>query len=477
MHILLTSSKSSLRKQQASAFFIVGTVVLICCLCGILSRPVTFLAYLWPVNAVLLGLFLRFKYLKIWGGWLGAFSGYMLADLGTGSSLQLTFILTLANLINVTVSLFLIQLWKLNYRNYNQGFTFLYLFLICALGGSLVSALFAIATVPYLSDTFMSTQRLWVDFGMWWAGEIVNYITILPIILFFPTLNELGKKFKSIRLNQFRLAKLLPLIAIVISVTFTHIFFGPGALLYPLAALIWAALTYPIFTVALINSIVCLVTYHSLTYFYLSHSSSAYLTTTISVRIGLCMLGLAPLILCIITSNRRELYKKVLHMANHDSLTNTINRRHLFEKGERYLSEAKSHAVSLIMLDLDHFKRMNDQYGHHVGDLVLKHFSQLVEDNIRTNELFARVGGEEFLILMMNTTLQETQAIAERIRIKTELTPMQLPEGDLLFITTSIGIAHHSLPTELSLQHIINQADHALYRSKALGRNQITIAS
>ena len=477
MHILLTSSKSSLRKQQASAFFIVGTVVLICCLCGILSRPVTFLAYLWPVNAVLLGLFLRFKYLKIWGGWLGAFSGYMLADLGTGSSLQLTFILTLANLINVTVSLFLIQLWKLNYRNYNQGFTFLYLFLICALGGSLVSALFAIATVPYLSDTFMSTQRLWIDFGMWWAGEIVNYITILPIILFFPTLNEIGKKFKSIRLNQFRLAKLLPLIAIVISVTFTHIFFGPGALLYPLAALIWAALTYPIFTVALINSIVCLVTYHSLTYFYLSHSSSAYLTTTISVRIGLCMLGLAPLILCIITSNRRELYKKVLHMANHDSLTNTINRRHLFEKGERYLSEAKSHAVSLIMLDLDHFKRMNDQYGHHVGDLVLKHFSQLVEDNIRTNELFARVGGEEFLILMMNTTLQETQAIAERIRIKTELTPMQLPEGDLLFITTSIGIAHHSLPTELSLQHIINQADHALYRSKALGRNQITIAS
>lgn len=477
MHILLTSSKSSSRQQQASAFFIVGTVVLICCLCGILSRPVTFLAYLWPVNAVLLGLFLRFKHLKIWGGWLGAFSGYMLADLVTGSSLQLTFILTLANLINVTVSLFLIQFWKLNYRNYNQGFTFLYLFIICALGGSLVSALFAIATVPYLSDTFMSTQRLWIDFGMWWAGEIVNYITILPIILFFPTLNEIGKKFKSIRLNQFRLAKLLPLIAIVISVTFTHIFFGPGALLYPLAALIWAALTYPIFTVALINSIVCLVTYHSLTYFYLSHSSSAYLTTTISVRIGLCMLGLAPLILCIITSNRRKLYKKVLHMANHDSLTNTINRRHLFEKGERYLSEAKSHAVSLIMLDLDHFKRMNDQYGHHVGDLVLKHFSQLVEDNIRTNELFARVGGEEFLILMMNTTLQETQAIAERIRIKTELTPMQLPEGDLLFITTSIGIAHHSLPTELSLQHIINQADHALYRSKALGRNQITIAS
>ncbi|MFH7767002.1 diguanylate cyclase [Acinetobacter sp. BSP-28] len=475
--MLLTSSKSSSRQQQVNAFFILGAVVLICCLCGILSRPVTFSAYLWPANAVLLGLFLRFKHLNIWGGWLGAFSGYMLADLVTGSSFQLTFILTLANLVNVTVSLFFIRLWKLNYRNYNQGFTFLYLFIICALGGCLASALFAIATVPYVSDTFMSTQRLGIDFGMWWAGEIVNCITMLPIILFFPTRTEMGQKLKNMRLNQFRLGRLLPLIAIVISVTFTHIFFGPGALLYPLAALIWAALSYPIFTVALLNSIVCLVTYHSLTYFYLSNSSSAYLTTTISVRIGLCMLGLAPLILCIITSNRRELYKKVLHLANHDSLTNTINRRHLFEKGEQYLSEAKSHSVSLILLDLDHFKKMNDQYGHHIGDLVLKHFSQLVEDNIRSNELFARIGGEEFLILMMNTSLQETQAIAERIRIKTELTPMQLPEGDLLFITTSIGIAYQSLPTELSLQHIINQADHALYRSKALGRNQITIAS
>jgi diguanylate cyclase (GGDEF)-like protein len=477
LHTLLTLSKLSSLRQHAPAFFIIGAVVLICCLCGILSRPVTFLAYLWPANAVLLGLFLRFKHLRILGGWLGAFSGYMLADLLTGNFLLLTFVLSLANLINVIISLFLIQYWKLNYRNYNQGFTFLYLFTICALGGCLASALFAITTVPYLSNTFMSTQRLGVDFGMWWAGEIVNCITILPIILFFPTLKEVGKYFKNIKLNQFHWTKLLPLIAIVLSVTFTHIFTGPGALLYPLAALTWAALSYPIFIVAVINSIVCLVTYHSLTYFYLSDSSSAYLSTTISVRIGLCMLGFTPLVLCIITSNRRELYKKVLYLANHDSLTNTINRRHLFEKGERYLSEAKSHSVSLVMLDLDHFKRMNDQYGHHTGDLVLKHFSQLVEDNIRSNELFARVGGEEFLILMMNTTLQETQAIAERIRNKIELTPMQLPQGDLLFITTSIGITHQSLPTELSLQNIINLADRALYRSKALGRNQITIAS
>ena len=477
MHSLLTSSQLSWLRKQAPAFFIIGTVVLLCCLCGILSRPANYLAYLWPANAVLLGLFLRFKYLKTWSGWLGAFSGYMLADLLTGNFFQLTFVLTLANLINVAVSLFCIHFWKLNYRNYNQGFTFLYLFTICALGGCLASALFAVATVPYLSNTFMSTQRLGIDFGMWWAGEIVNCITILPIILFFPSCKKVGKFLKNIRLNQFQLNKLLPLIAIVISVTFTHIFSGPGALLYPLAALIWAALSYPIFVVAIINSIVCMVAYHSLTYFYLSNSSSAYLSTTISVRIGLCMLGFAPLVLCIITSNRRELYKKVLYLANHDSLTNTINRRHLFEKGERYLSEAKSHSVSLIMLDLDHFKRMNDQYGHHTGDLVLKHFSQLVEDNIRSNELFARVGGEEFLILMMNTTLQETQAIAERIRNKIELTPMQLPQGDLLFITTSIGITHQPLPTELSLQHIINLADRALYRSKALGRNQITIAS
>ncbi|WP_174560753.1 GGDEF domain-containing protein [Acinetobacter bouvetii] len=476
--MLLTSSRSISAQQQLHAFFITASIIFICCLCGILTRPVTYLAYLWPANAVLLGLFLRYNHLKVSGGWLGAFTGYMLADLVTGNHFQLTFILTLSNLINVIVSLFFIRYWKLNYRNYNQGFTFLYLFTICALGGCLASALFAVSTIPYMPNTFMSTQRLGIDFGMWWAGEIVNCITILPLILFLPTtIEEVRKNFKQISLRKLDYTKFLPLLAILISVSFTHVFVGPGALLYPLAALIWAALSYPIFTVAIINSIVCLVTYHSLTDFYLLDSSNAYLTTTISVRIGLCMLGFAPLILCIITSNRRELYKKVLRLANYDSLTNTLNRRHFFEQGEKYLLDQKNNSISLIMFDLDHFKKMNDQYGHHVGDLLLQHFSQFVQDNIRTNELFARVGGEEFLILIMNTTLQESHAIAERIRLKAELTPMRLNQDELLFITTSIGITHHSLPTEVSLQNMINQADQALYQSKTLGRNRISIAS
>lgn len=189
------------------------------------------------------------------------------------------------------------------------------------------------------------------------------------------------------------------------------------------------------------------------------------------------MLGFAPLILCIITSNRQLLYQQMLHLANHDSLTNTINRRYFFEKGEKYLSDQKNKSVSLIMLDLDHFKNLNDRYGHYVGDLMLQHFSNVVKENIRTGDLFARIGGEEFMILILNSSIEETQEMAEHIRIATKSTPMQLEQQDLLFITTSIGIAYQTLPTQANLQQLINDADHALYQSKSSGRNQVSVAS
>lgn len=477
LQTIIRPSRSASVQQQANAFLILCTVIFMCCLIGILTRPVTFFAYLWPANAVLLGLFLRFNKLNNLAGWLGAFTGYMLADLITDNYFKTTFFLTVANLLTVSVSLFLIHYVKLNYRNYNKGFTFLYLFTICALGGCLASALFAISTLPYIPHTFMSNQHLWVDFGMWWTGEIVNCITILPMILFCPTQEQIQKNIKTLKLKKFHFTDFLPLIAIFSSVAFTHIFLGPGALLYPLAALIWAALSYPIFVVAIINSIVGLVTYHSLSSFYLSDSSSAYLSTTISVRIGLCMLGFAPLILCIITSNRQLLYQQMLYLANHDSLTNTINRRYFFEKGEEYLSNQKNKSVSLIMLDLDYFKNLNDRYGHYVGDLMLQHFSNVVKENIRTGDLFARFGGEEFMILILNSSIEETQEMAERIRIAAESTPMQLEQQNLLFTTTSIGIAYQTLPTQANLQQLINDADHALYQSKSSGRNQVSIAS
>lgn len=461
----------------AKAFAIIGCIIFLCCLLGIFTRPLSFLAFFWPANAAMLAFFLRFPQLNNAGGWIGAFSGYMLADLVTGNHLELTFFLTLANLINTAVSLFLIHFFYINYRNYNKGFTFLHLFAICSFGGCFASALVAVFTIPYVPNTFMSTGRLWIDFGMWWTGEMVNAILVMPVILAFPTLEKLKYVLKERRSNRFSGQNIFPLIAIIICVSLTYFFSGPGALLYPLAALIWAALTYHLFTVAMINFAVLLVTYHSLNQLYLSESSSAYLSTAISVRIGLCMLSLAPLILCIISQNRHDLYKQVLYLANHDSLTGAMNRRYFFQKSEEIINDEKNYPFSIVMIDIDHFKNLNDAYGHYAGDLVLQQFVKTVTENLRDDDLFARMGGEEFIIFLKSVNYDDANRIAERIRNVVEQTPMPINHSTKVHITVSMGITHQNTANEKNLQTLINQADQALYQAKQQGRNQIIMQS
>ncbi len=111
---------------------------------------------------------------------------------------------------------------------------------------------------------------------------------------------------------------------------------------------------------ALINSLVCLTLYHSVTGLFIDQVNSSYLATIISIRVGLIILGLATLILCVISQNRNQLYKEVLYLANHDSLTETLNRRSFTQFSEKALNHKNNHSLSLIMLDIDEFKKLND---------------------------------------------------------------------------------------------------------------------
>lgn len=129
-----------------------------------------------------------------------------------------------------------------------------------------------------------------------------------------------------------------------------------------------------------------------------------------------------------------------MYLANHDSLTRTMNRHFFFQKGEYLLQYAKTMEFSVIMLDIDYFKRLNNHFGHHVGDKVLQHFAQIVRNNLRAQDLFARIGGEEFVLLLWNTEPSEARLIVERIRDLVEKPPMHQSDGSPLYITVSVGI-------------------------------------
>lgn len=166
--------------------------------------------------------------------------------------------------------------------------------------------------------------------------------------------------------------------------------------------------------------------------------------------------------------------QQLFELATTDSLTHIYNRRFLEETSEREISSSLRYGtdLSLIMFDIDFFKNINDTYGHHVGDDVLIALTQTVQSRIRQNDIFARIGGEEFVILMPNTTLNEAILLANEL--KETIVQLSIPVNDsTISFTVSFGIATLSEQCN-SYQTLLNHADRLLYQAKESGRNCIS---
>ena len=165
------------------------------------------------------------------------------------------------------------------------------------------------------------------------------------------------------------------------------------------------------------------------------------------------------------------------HASLIDSLTGVGNRRAFFERGEKLLhrSAFDNRPTVLLLFDLDRFKHINDTFGHHVGDQVLTAFCGAATAALRPDDLFGRLGGEEFASLLPRTSLDEGLAVAERIRSNFEATTLERG-ANALAATVSVGVAM-SIDPSRNLVDIIKAADRALYRAKANGRNRVEHAS
>lgn len=171
---------------------------------------------------------------------------------------------------------------------------------------------------------------------------------------------------------------------------------------------------------------------------------------------------------------RLEKAKKELEtMSLTDALTDLPNRRHLMENLKCELSKHARHKrpLSVAILDIDHFKRVNDTYGHICGDHVLSGLAKIFPDHLRTYDFVARYGGEEFCVILANTTLEEAFIVVERLRAAVQEASLQA-DGHEIRITVSIGITSNEGPEKITMDSILGRADKALYRAKAEGRNR-----
>ena len=169
--------------------------------------------------------------------------------------------------------------------------------------------------------------------------------------------------------------------------------------------------------------------------------------------------------------------KRLERIAIEDHLTRIYNRRHFFELAEIEIKRAKRYGnpLSVVILDADRFKKMNDEYGHLIGDQILINLAQLLQENIRGLDILARYGGEEFVILMPEANLKAAQKSAERLRKLVAETSM-ITGGLNVMITISLGVASWNKGSqELDFNALLARADQALYQSKEAGRNRVSV--
>lgn len=163
---------------------------------------------------------------------------------------------------------------------------------------------------------------------------------------------------------------------------------------------------------------------------------------------------------------------KLYTAATRDVLTGIYNRAKLISEAEKQIEmhQRKTLPMGFMVIDIDHFKRINDQFGHSFGDIVLKELTLNIAQHLRNYDILGRVGGEEFVVILPNTTVEESLIVSERLRFEIENCPIQN-----CCITVSIGLWASEITSEMTFTQIFIAADHALYKAKNEGRNRVCL--
>ncbi|MBY5649751.1 GGDEF domain-containing protein [Rhizobium leguminosarum] len=214
----------------------------------------------------------------------------------------------------------------------------------------------------------------------------------------------------------------------------------------------------------------------------LSTRSHIHLTRILALCAGLLILATLVLLLAAkglrlidrLTQDRETLVGELRSAAQTDLLTGLYNRRGFEVAASALLTQAEhgSREISVVLFDLDHFKKINDVHGHDAGDAVLRQVAGIARQNFRSFDLLVRHGGEEFLALLPDSTPDDAAIVAERVRLAIEAAEIPLPSGDVLKVTASFGCAGRANEvSNRNFEDLVKRADLALYAAKASGRN------
>lgn len=436
---------------------------------GASLRLIDELSLFWPLNAVLAAVFVRNPFLNRPVYYFLCYSAMVIYDAFTTHWGWQSAIINLSNMVFIIIVALLLLRYSRDENENNWAINAFKIFYFCLIGAVLSSLLGSLGSLGPSSD-YRQFLPLFAD---WFSEQFSTGVLMMPFLL-MAKWPQWGK------MPAFHFSKLYPLLGVIISVIASVVIGGAGSLAFPLPALIWCAIRYPLPITALItlltggmeivlvaNSIVVI-----------QHSQPLVVNEMFSARLGIATMAICPLIVSVSVDAINRLIKQTSLRADFDYLTGVHSRSGLYEalKITAPLMHKPGQKLCVMLLDIDYFKRINDNYGHECGDVVLRAFAAQLRKAVGEEGLVARLGGEEFVVACSTNSEDEGYKIAEKIRQSIELTAFRYQQ-QTLFITVSIGLAA-TTPEKQSLLDAFNallaEADKYLYLSKRSGRNQVS---
>lgn len=453
--------------SRAGAAVLLGLAVFGACLFGIYTRPIGFLAAVWPANAIMLGMLIRVPNSANMLGWACATIAYLFADLLTGSSPLKALILNSANLLGVATAYLICQRFPTDVLRFRTPVAMLYIVVASAAAGAMAGVVGGLAN-PVLFDRSAMSGLVF-----WFVTELVNYVLILPVILSAPPLSAFVER-RNIA-PSIKRTHVLPIVALALSGLTAVLIGGPGAIAFPVPALLWCGLVYRTFPTAILTLAFGVWTLGIISAGYIPNPTQAESEMMlVSVRLGASLIALAPVMLASVMAHRNELLDKMRHLATHDPLTGAVSRSAFLEHSTQILHEGQG-SLAVLMIDLDHFKAVNDRFGHATGDRILVVFAKRAAACLRPDDVFGRLGGEEFAATIDNCGEAEAIGIANRIRAAAS-EPIPVDDGESLTITVSVGLTIVHDRDNSAIEPILSEADRLLYLAKTRGRNRVEVS-
>ncbi|MCX8956305.1 GGDEF domain-containing protein [Erwinia psidii] len=422
----------------------------------------------WPANAVLTGLLIRFPQLDYRLILPAIYPGLVVGNILNGVPLLSSIQYDVANMAfivtayAVLLSTHLTQPYPRRLRALIRVFpASLIAAAVCAGIGSNISQ------VPLHSDL----TRIWL---IWFCEQLSTAIMLLPLVITLPRRHELPQLFHDLKTSP-----LLPLVLLVICTVTGMRIGGSSNLLFPLPALMWCAISYPIFFTCLLTMITGIseIVLVASTLLNIQETDGIFRIESLApVRLGMAAMAISPLIVALSTTANKKLVARITRRADYDFLTGALTRSGLSSRLDAIMARSDRQGVfcgAVFIIDIDHFKKINDNWGHAAGDYVLAKTVERIRQSLQPGAIISRMGGEEFLVLMNGISRPRAYLIAERLRLNIEKHSLAL-NGEDLSVTISIGTSMLNNTHDGSLDASINEADEQLYIAKSSGRNRVS---